>query len=964
MKINLLLGAFAFTLIFSLNQSTYFSTKAAEKNIPLTSVSPDKLAGGYGMTSKYSEDGVHIAIPGADSVGSDKAWQYQPKIPNVTSTDDILYQSFSLDNGPIEFSFSSAYYDDQGNTLSKSQNDDGGVLDLYVYDAFNDSQLALLRIFVNSGGPLNGSHSVELYGSSWGQKYFSQNWILGNATASSEFFIRLDKTNLFSSYIGGSEEITPLSLEYANAISPNFRNASSVYFKLSGNNGFTNTMDFCLKSINQQSLSNDGVNFIDTVAPKFASTPLPKTLPYNQEYTLPVIAYDLLSEVSYSIQVNGEEPLPGKTFIPKNLGALSVTLFARDSVGNQSSKTFDFQVTGTIEKPVITSLPTIEGGRVEPFQTLVFPLPEYEDQTGNAEVKLNLYFNEETEPFAVLSKDGNNQFSYFVSSTFKSGTYKLVYAITNSSGTTLSEEIVVNYLMEVGNKPSFVELKSSNILADYVEEGLRIRSSEPFVETSLGYFDLKYGVDLYFSIPEISSNGGINETNYFNLILRNKENPDYNMVYRVWHENSGADRPTNVYIETGHGYTDYTNTGWISRTVKGKKNMYHMAFDPNEMFIGERTGGMQVIDNETGAVDALVKFYKEAASTEFELCIEVSRLNAGNSSNFECIINEINGQSLKTKDGEITKVNDASLYVDALPSAVLINESFKISAYSKDIFTETTLYATIEKPDHSKEEYSFKGKTLDLKFTELGTYALQIYTIGQNGNKVFKDFSIVCKDNLDDITMTLNDTYQNQYDVGSSIKILPISTSDNVVKTIIEMKKPDNSKVTLTAESDFVFDKPGMYQLIYTSFDNAEPTPNSKELKFEINVLDLTLPIVSLTSIQEGRVGEEISISVNIQEESGYDVRVKIFYPDSTAKNFKLTAGKITFTPEVGGLYKVRVIVEDIYGNKVTKTCEINVKDGNGFNWLIPTGIILGVIAIGTCGVFLFLKKKKVKGGE
>lgn len=918
----------------------------AEGPVATSSVEAWKFAGGWEVASSYVDSGVKAVIPGASNpkVPAGEQWKYSLRINNEAS----VSKSFSLKNNEvISFEFSALGYDADGKVISKSVNSD--AIDIYMFDASNNAQLALLRIFTDAGVPLNGDHPYELYGTDW-NKTVGGNWIKGAATADSSFYIQFDKTNLFSSYVGGAEEVKRLDDADNNYLAKRqsaFENVDEVYFVIQGENGFTADMEIIIKAINGQSLANVDGNFTDSVAPKFLDSVVSSTLSVGAAYTIPTEAFDLFGIVNYSLDIDGTI-IEGKTFTPSEAGDLVVKLVATDAAGNFATKEIVFNVVSAIPAPTIVALPDYSDMTVDYFDMLTFSIPEYTDETGAATAVLNIYQNDEL--LVTLNETEAHNFKYEVASSFVSGEYKLVYEISNSSGTTASEPIVVNINLAESQKAEFVTVNGT--VADYVENGVRVRSNVCWRASSFGIFDIAHGLDVKYIVPQNASNGRVNPDGAcLELVLTNVDDPNYKLMYRVWTKYNGADAPTNVYISYNGGlsFTDITDTGWISRTVDEVENQYHMLIDLEETFQGERTGGIMRVEK---AYDQLVAFLAAAPSTVYELAFDCSILNA--QAYTEYIVTEINGQSLALNASK----NDVFLHVDNMAETVEINQEVLVKAYAKDIFEATSINLSVTKPDGSSETVVLENGQLNYLFEALGEYTFVISSVGANGKTVSKEVKVMCKSTTADIELVVP-SYEANYALNTEITILDATYSDNVVTKVITISKPDGSKVEVAVNDKFKFVKPGIYTITYYAADNAEPVANEKSEVITINIPDTSKPVVEVVISDKAAVGDRLTPSITVTDDSEYDITVSIEKPNKSVENLsKANNYEVSFTEE--GTYTLKVVVEDIYGNKetVTKTISVSSKaEKKGCGGSLSASI-LGLTTLAGA-IFVISKRKK-----
>ena len=122
--------------------------------------------------------------------------------------------------------------------------------------------------------------------------------------------------------------------------------------------------------------------------------------------------------------------------------------------------------------------------------------------------------------------------------------------------------------------------------------------------------------------------------------------------------------------------------------------------------------------------------------------------------------------------------------------------------------------------------------------------------------------------------------------------------------------------------SKSTFETSGIYVLSYIAKDDALPTPNEAIQTITINVADVTKPVVNVTVAETASVNDSVTVTIDVVEDSEYDVTVTLTKPDATAEKL---ASPYTFTAIAEGKYTLKVVVEDIYGNVETITKEITV---------------------------------------
>ena len=132
---------------------------------------------GWDTTSSYVNDGVKVAVPGADTTGSANAG-----LAYFLSDTSLEYAHSLAANEKVSFEFSIGMYDPTtGNLISKSQN--GADVDIiFAKQADLGGEICRVRIWVDSGGALNGSHAYDVFvGGNW-TSYSGGKWLWGDAT--------------------------------------------------------------------------------------------------------------------------------------------------------------------------------------------------------------------------------------------------------------------------------------------------------------------------------------------------------------------------------------------------------------------------------------------------------------------------------------------------------------------------------------------------------------------------------------------------------------------------------------------------------------------------------------------------------------------------------------------------------------------------------------------------------------
>lgn len=507
---------------------------------------------------------------------------------------------------------------------------------------------------------------------------------------------------------------------------------------------------------------------------------------------------------------------------------------------------------------------------------------------------------------------------------------------------------------------SFVSPGNDNTTITYAAEGIRVSSTQCWSATTFGTFDVTHGIDVKFIAPKVNYEGKEITGVYVEMYLCNELNTNYQVRYRVWTNIDNQDNPTVVYIDSGSGLKEYSDTGWIKKGVDGIDNQFHMKYDVEDTLCGERLGGMQRVDN---AYDALASFFENAPSNNFILGFDCGHFNQ-QSGVFEYIVTEINDQSLKNTSGVMNELNDAYLYVSDIEKDVTLNQTITINAYSKDIFMNTTLNGVITKPNGQTDVITFNNGQTQYTFNELGSYSIKISTTGSSNNEVSKTYDVICKSFLSELVVEIEGSYNSTYDLNSQLTILKASYSENVIKKTITITKPNKEIIEVNEDDVINLDKPGIYTITYTAEDEAVPVANQATKEFQINVPDIVDPVIEVSGLDNIAVDDKVSPTITIIEDSEYDVKVTLIKPNNDIVILQ-GSQNYQFYATIEGEYTLKVFVEDLYGNQTTinKTFSVvskasvnNSSSSKGCKGsAIPS--LLGLISL--AGVLLLKRKNK-----
>ena len=885
---------------------------------------------------EWVDDGAKITLPG----GVADAWNRRADI----LANDTYGPLFKIDDGQtVSMSFSINLFDTDGTILSKSNN--STALDIYVMNKANDSEIMLLRIWTDSGSYNNGNHSYEIYPifGDWGTVIYGSNWIAGDMMSSSEILVQFSKANLFESFVGGSSEVTRLDnadalLDYRYRLD----DIDQIYFRIGGDNGFTADTDVVIKSINGQSLANTTGTFDDDVAPIIDLGDVNATIIEDQAYVIPVNAYDLLGNpVSFSILDESDNVLSNdNTYTPTDSGSQTVTLVATDAAGNISEEDITFNVTNTIDPPVLSNVPTLTDETVDYFSKLSFASPTVTEETGVYDLTLNIYNQTDlVNPVYVLDTlNDSDEFELVITEDFVTGDYVFIYEATNEAGTTESASQTITLTTNsLYNDTFFV---SDAGMSDYTDNGIRCRTVDDTIFT-IGEFDMEYGFDIKFTVRESSTNLNNDGTNgYIELVLMDPENPLNNITLRVWLDIVNVDNPTNIFIHyDGEDEIDLPNAGWISNSVDEETMQFHMYFDLDAYFSADRLSGKAAAD--VGQTE-IATFLSTLSSTE--LLVGMRQYSLTNTNFFEFVVTEINGQSMTSTDGVLDSLQDAMIANKTeISENALVDEALEFDIYVNDLYQEANYQVEITLPDESVVTVEDLTGLYSYTPDQLGTYTFTFTVTGLSGNEVsLEAITINVKDKISQPTVTLTEDYLSSYTLNQTIQIINANFSSDVVTSTIQVvvTNPLGEEETVTMASDYTFAIPGIYYIEYSGQDNANPEPNQVKVSFTINVPDDVLPVITVNDMIETTViNKEVVIEdIVITEDSTYTLTVTLIDPFGNEEELTLTDNKITFTPDETGDWQLEISVNDLYDNQITETYDFTVKT-------LSTGGLIGIIS-------------------
>lgn len=922
----------------------------------LSELKSEDIISSWDSTTTWSEKGAKLTLPG----GIPDAWNIRAMVLD----NDINGPLFSLnDENVISFDFSIGMYDPvDGSSIANSTN--SSALDIHLMNALNDFEIMHLRIWTDTGGSLNGNHSYEIYPipGNWGEKVEGNTWIKGDATLDSSFKIQFSKENLFESFVGGSDEITRLDNGNNDLLNHKDRllDIDQVYFRISGDNGFNANVDLVVNSVNGQSLSNDNMTFVDTVSPVLVEGKINQSIPLNEVYELPVVGYDLLDKnLKYQILNSDGEVINdnGKSFTPEELGELEIKLVVSDSANNKTEKTYKFNVTSEINPPELTDIPVLEDIDTKHFENLEIPFPNVIEETGDYTLSLDIYFEDSLEVFKTITSTSGKAIKFIALPNFLNGEYTFVYKSTNVGGTVVSDEQTITMTFEDFNEADFITPTRDNATADYVDEGIRLRTTD-LTRFVFGNFDLNEAIEIKYQIPNSSStlpNDGLN--GWLELVIMDPTNYNNYISYRVWLDVQGSpDSPTNIYIAYEDESTiDITESGWIDNAVDGVNKQFLMGFSLDELFYAQRPSG---ITGASKGHEEIQQWLERIDSDRYDVALTLHSNSTKNY--FEMIVTQFNDQILTSTNGVIDEVLDAKINYKRIDEKVLLGTTIKLNADIRDLFLTNKVYnIEITNPDNEKIVIEDLNEEYEWTPEELGVYKIKYTTVGSNSNLVeTSEIEIVVKDKVTNPIIELDGTYLPVYDLNTVIKILGANYSDDVNLEKISIKVIDqNGEVTIVKVGDELkLDSPGIYKIRYYAEDNALPESNITTLEISINVPDVEKPIVEVGEVQEkAKLNETIVLpTINVTDHSSYDILIEVVNPEGERTIITLEEFKV----DKVGKWQLVITVTDIYDNITVVTKDINVLKNSNTVVLITSISAIVLLACGI-GVFFFIKKRK-----
>lgn len=963
--------------------STFFVPKISAQSgkTAISALDAWKIVSWWDSATDYVSEGAKMSITGNTS---GNAWEKGGKI----NWNGELNHVFDVSNGQtVDFKFSLGLVD------ADATSNNGDQFDI-VFNS-GSTELFRLRVYFTSGSVTNGSHSVDLYkGGEW-TSCVQDIWVSGDASLSSEFHLAFNKEDLLLAKYNGSNEMRPVDVngtlkEKIKDILPSVEN---INVDVRGDNGFNKNVDFVVKEINGQSLANDGTYFTEDIAPVLTVGTVGAATA-GEEYVLPVKTADLFTapeNVKYHVDFGGAAAedytyTDGENKVVFNkAGNYTLKVTAEDSAGNLSQPVeITVQAVSTIEAPVIDGAPSIDDVTVSKGDVFSVDAPTVTETSGSYTLEMVIFNAEEEEIYSVPVNGATGKFNVEVPYSLESGKYFAAFRATNVGGTTVSAKdefyLTVNPFAAsdlIGGAGVAVNA-NGGALVDETDNGVRIRTDVNWSKYTLGKdirFDARSGREIVFTIPKKTAGadnalmGGRVDFIIFNPVLYDEETSpngsldefgniveNYTML-GVW-GGTGADRPTNVYVKTkafGEWAKDITDTGWIKTNETETEISFRMRFDAESYFSAERTGGMTQAMNDKdseivkNSIDSLMEIWNTDILAS---AVQLGNLGSGEMK-FELVVNSVDNVAL-------TEEADAVIVARNVPSIVKAEENCILDVYGYDFFGGNKMTLTIVDPDGASESvadadgYVFNGD-------KLGEYKFTYVLTGGNGKEIKEEFTIVVKDIYEEIVLETEGSYATTFEIGDEIEILPLKANDKIASYTVEIIKPDGSKSEVTAGAKEKLSMSGVYKIVYTALDKAQPEPTAFVKEFALNVIDTVKPVVTIgATVEKVKVGNTVMIgAISVTDDSNYVINVKVTAPDGSEQTLTSDSnGNYSFKAETKGEYKIKITVTDDYDNSEVKELTVTATGGCSCGAVSAADTILLSVSALAVGVWMMLRRK------
>jgi len=831
-----------------------------------------------------------------------------------------------------------------------------------------------IRFQMSSAALDNGDHSTCIAQGQWDNQVWV-GWVDSKATDDGSFFVDVSKADLFSSTKQGTLTVLDDDNNSFHTANENILNdIDSIWFRISPDGGYQNAAKFILEEVNGVKVTGTK----DTTGPVISGiSKIASSLEAGSEYTVPVTASDLSGIDSIWIaDLEGTKiDTDLKINVPNEAGEFKFVIHAKDNAGNESTEEITVAVQSNVTAPVLSNLPifdeAIEANYYSSFEVAYPTVESSIDWTLKAIIK---NANDEVILEASLADE---TIKFNVPLALEAGDYKIYYEATNEKGTTSSEGIDLTINLPVFTEADWFQCEEG-IKTNVTDNGVVVYSDANGKTVFLGQYDLRYALQLKVLVSKEFNS-------YFEMLVVSSKDPSKYMLYRVWPQLSGHDNgdTTNVYgIElegdyeayaeqiAAHGtFIEFADCGWTVRQYDDVENQYFMGVDMIYGFQSEKSGGYGPVTCSSGTYkifggnwdvmatglnvsDVMAEFFDVCDTNLFNVYVRAEH-NSG--SHVEYTLVELYGQSLAKN---ATK-KDAVLKVGTIPTKVLVNEMTSFDVFGIDIFNQgAKVKMNVVKPDSSSEE--LEGTSF--LPTAVGDYHITFSIESSNGHKVTSDEYVVSVRTI--VTAPTIEveagSYNAQYAQNAEVTIADATLGGNYLENtyVITVVLPDNSTVTVTPGSKYVFTKVGTYKIQYKVSDDAEPVANTATKEIVINVPDTTNPVITAPESLDVKLGATFDLStITVSDDSSVDVTFRLLDPNGDSAT---VSGVVAF--DKAGQYKLTVKAVDAYDCETTVEVLINVtedkKVSSGCGSVI-TSCLTAMIIVGSLAGLALRKRKE-----
>ncbi len=478
-------------------------------------------------------------------------------------------------------------------------------------------------------------------------------------------------------------------------------------------------------------------------------------------------------------------------------GELSISVSAKDYLGNTASETFQYQV---VDKPYINLLSSMPTGLVKGS---TFVLPEFEVVSENASeyTEKSIYVNNqlvEGNSIVVPNQDDIEIAYYFEKGTEKELCKRFNLSITDTvtytnlknmfitKGATVTH--VAGGLAIETNKNDNLSVFTNPISADLMEINLRTVENK----TAFEYIQITL-TDTIFNDNQIAFRFYTSTNLTENFRIQDEYGSFNYYKYPIYHKISIPER-NHIYYDNASRSIYNVNLGLLAKVLY-------------------RTDGKTFNGFESGGVNVSITF-------------------GGVSGDASMVIEQLGNQSFKLGNMEFGDLSAPELAVKGVLDTsqhILGSNLFIPKAIAIDVLNLTS-YVTVslKSPNGS---YIFEEEDCDVErnitLDKVGIYTLQ-YTLEDgagniNADKTYYIYVVDKESPTISGEIKLEDTYK----LDSKIKFTDFTTTDNFtaetdIEKYILIISPTYKYFYISGEKEFVFDEDGEYRIQYVAKDTSD----------------------------------------------------------------------------------------------------------------------------------------------